>query len=117
MTSAIATKKAVASKKTCEQAFKWYLKAADEGLDAAQYKVGTFYLSGQGVDKDLDQAKTWLKKAAQQGYPPAQYHLGKFYARERNRDYSQALAWLEKAQDNGYEPATREILKVKQQAQ
>jgi len=93
------------------------LKAADEGLDTVQYKVGTFYLSGKGVDKDLDQAKIWLGKAAKQGYPPAQFQLGKLYVIQRNRDYSQALAWLERAQNNGYEPATREILKVKQLAQ
>ena len=96
-----------------DEAFLWYGKSADQGLDKAQYKVGIAYLKGSGVDEDAEVAKVWLQKAADQGYPPAQYQLGKLLASKRNKDYSNALVWLQKAQDNGYEPATREIRKVK----
>ena len=50
------------------EAFNWYKKAADKGLDAAQWKLGYMYALGLGIEKDLDKSIYWRKKAAEQGY-------------------------------------------------
>ncbi|VAW74954.1 hypothetical protein MNBD_GAMMA13-2076 [hydrothermal vent metagenome] len=96
-----------------EEAFIWYNKSADQGLDTGQYKVGMAYLKAVGVDKDLELARVWLQKSAGQGYPPAQYQLGKLLASKHYKDYDGALAWLQKAQNSGYERAASEIRKLK----
>jgi len=40
------------------------------------FLVGTKYLHGVGVDKNIDRARDWLQKSAENGYPPAQQVLG-----------------------------------------
>ena len=77
-------------------------------------KIGLFYLSGTGTDKDAAAALAWLEKSAAQGYSPAQYKLGKLYASAAgHRDYERPLDWPQKAQDNGYEPATSELIRLR----
>jgi TPR repeat protein len=46
-----------------EDASQWWLKSAEMGYAQCQFYIGTAYLIGSGVDKDLSQAKYWLKKA------------------------------------------------------
>ncbi|KAF9082398.1 hypothetical protein BGX29_003910 [Mortierella sp. GBA35] len=55
----------------------WFRKAADQGLEDAQYRIGILYKNGQGVSQDYTQAMNWLKKATDQGRTDAhiQYEL------------------------------------------
>jgi hypothetical protein len=59
------------------QALSWYLKAAEQGLAAAQNRVGVLYARGEfGVPQDREQALRWFLTAAQQSYAHAQLNLG-----------------------------------------
>lgn len=90
-------------------AFHWYLQAAQNGLTAAEYKVGMFYLSdSQAVAKSPAKAKQWLEKAANRGYVDAQLQLGLLYEEGTLASQSQkqenekiALGWYKKAADAG----------------
>lgn len=54
-----------------EEAARWYKLAAQHGVAHAQYRLGVFYHSGRGVQKDKEQTRFWWRKAAEQGYRPA----------------------------------------------
>jgi hypothetical protein len=58
-----------------EEAFKWYKKAAEQGLAAAQYNLAFCYNKGKGTEKNLTKALKWAKKAYGQHYPNAQFLL------------------------------------------
>lgn len=45
----------------------WYRKAADQGYSDAQFRLGSLYEHGYGVNRDIDQARIWYQKAADQG--------------------------------------------------
>ena len=62
-------------KKDPGQAAHWYRRAAEQGLAAAQLKLGECYENGFGVKKDLKQAVYWYGKAAEQGDGMAQRAL------------------------------------------
>ena len=49
-----------------EEAFKWYLKAAELGHPEAQLIVGECYTWGHGTARNHDKAFLWLLKAAEQ---------------------------------------------------
>ena len=67
------------------EAFKWYRKAAEQGLALAQKNLGLCYLNGQGVIKDVEEAKRWLRKAAQQGDEEAADQLNAIKSKEALR--------------------------------
>lgn len=50
-----------------EEAYKWYLKAAEQGYAEAQYTIGTFYENGTWVEQDDEKALEWYSKAMDQG--------------------------------------------------
>ena len=50
-------------------------KAAERGLENAQFTVAVMFFYGQGVNVDKEKAKNWFKKAAQQGSSEAQKYL------------------------------------------
>lgn len=57
------------------EAVKWYRQAADQGDVLAQFNLGVFYETGEGVSVDQEQAINWYRKAAQQGHADAQEAL------------------------------------------
>ena len=63
-----------------EEAFKWFYKAAVEGLADAQTKLGFFYESGIGAEVDFDEAIYWYQQAANQGNADAKYYLGSCFS-------------------------------------
>ena len=76
-------------------AFKWFLKAADQGHAAAQYKVACAYEEGRGVDKDYAESLKWCRKAAEQGHRWAQYQVAGAYTYGRgvDKDLNEAAKW------------------------
>jgi len=69
----------------------------------AQYNLGTFYESGQGVPQDYAQAVDLYRRAANQGLAAAQFNLGLLYDNGQgvDRDYAQAAQWYLKAAEQG----------------
>ena len=62
-----------------EEAFKWYMKAAEAGFPAGQDGVGKCYEKGIGVKKDLAKAIEWYEKAGAAGYSSSLFSLGNIY--------------------------------------
>ena len=54
--------------KDYRQSFRWYLKAAEQGMSKAQAQVAFMYAYGQGVTKDLAESYAWYNIALENGY-------------------------------------------------
>jgi len=64
-------------------AFRFYFKAAEKGVAAAQFNVGNMYANGIGVPKDDFEALLWFRQAADQGLAEARYNLALAYEHGR----------------------------------
>lgn len=53
---------------------------ADKGEAEAQYRLGTLYAEGKGVEQNDATAMSWFKRSAEQGNALAQYNVGASYA-------------------------------------
>ena len=84
---------------------------AEQGLAAAQFKLGLLYANGQGVPKDDVQARQWYEKAAAQGHADAQVNLGILfvYGRGVPQDYKMAVYWLRLSANQGNDLAQRKL--------
>jgi len=58
------------------EAFKWYLKSAQNDCVTAQNNVGLLLLNGHGCSKNYTSARSWFQKAAERGNAEAQYNYG-----------------------------------------
>ena len=78
------------------EALQWFRKAAEQGHDGAQFRLGIMYSGGRGVTRDDTEAVQWYRKAAEQGDAYAQYALGMIYGQGRGvpQDYAQAHMWF-----------------------
>lgn len=87
-----------------EEAFRWYLEAANKGSAKAQFSLGDMYYRGVGVPKDYAEALRWIQKAADQGDAKAESALGYAYFNGMGlpRDDVRAMLWYRKAADQGY---------------
>ncbi|MGG4603834.1 tetratricopeptide repeat protein [Paenalcaligenes sp. Me131] len=76
-----------------EQAFSWYLKAAEQGV--APGSVAYMYATGTGVAQNDQEAAVWYAKGAEQGDAVSQVNLGRYYEHgtgvEENMDKAKAL--------------------------
>lgn len=81
------------------------LKAAEQGMAAAQNEIGQLYENGDGVVKNETQAFEWYDKAAKQGFAKAMWSVGQCYknAVGVKRDYAIALDWMAEAATVGYQ--------------
>lgn len=86
-----------------DQAFNWYMKAAVQGLDVAQWNVGHCYKLAIGTEEDATQAFQWYMKAAEQGYDLAQTEVGACfrYGYGVDENKPQAFEWYMKAAQQG----------------
>lgn len=93
------------------EAVKWMLKAAEQGYDQAQYKLGLdYYMKGLEAKKDdlspdsnFKAAMNWFHKAADQGYIAAQLKLGEMYQVGKGAPVNceEAARWFRKAAELG----------------
>ena len=81
------------------EAHKWFLRAAFQGVAAAQAKVCEFSREGRGVPRNDEEAFKWCRKAAEQGHVVSQLRLAEMYRGgigvERNP--KEARKWEDKA--------------------
>jgi TPR repeat protein len=79
-----------------EEAFKWYLRAAEYGDDRGQFYVGESFYHGRIVPQDYIQACKWFTLSAEKGYAIAQYYLGHMYYRGNGVpiDEKEAMRWF-----------------------
>jgi len=58
-----------------EEAVSWFRESAQLDDEDAQFMLGTCYLKGDGIAKNLESARKWLEMAGT-GHAEAQYYLG-----------------------------------------
>ena len=79
------------------------IKKAEQGDVEAQFNLGYYYHSGEGVEQSEKKALYWWQKAAEQGHAEAQFNLGvvheKGYGVEQS--YEKAIHWYTKAAEQG----------------
>ena len=87
-----------------KQALVSYRKAAEQGLAIAQYKLGTMYEHGLGIEKDLEQAVFWYRQAADREDADAQHNLAWLYefGLGVEQDETQAAFWYCSAAKKGH---------------
>ena len=89
--------------KNKEEAFKWFMKAAEQGDAEAQYTVGAMYNTGEGVVKNKEEGFKWLMKAAEEGDKNAQFNVGKMFDTGEGaaQNKEEAFKWYNKAAEQG----------------
>ena len=92
------------------KAVELYKKAAGQGLDAAELRLGEIYLDGDLVTPDFAEAKTYLEKSAYQGDAHAAMLLGQMYriGIGLTAQPTEAYAWSEVGALEGNTLAKRE---------
>ncbi|HRD49157.1 MAG: sel1 repeat family protein [Candidatus Competibacter sp.] len=98
-----------------QEAFKWYLKAANQGYAPAQVNLGALYAEGHGVPQDFQEALAWYHKAAGQGYALAQFNLGVMCIAGQggiSKDHMMAYVWFSRAAMQGDEDARQAQKKI-----
>lgn len=85
-------------------------KRAEQGDTKAQEKLGSMYLTGQGVALDFYQAAYWFRKSAEQGNDAGQFEIGllHYFGSVQAQDgsveapnYNQAAYWFSKSAEQG----------------
>ncbi|MFK7894996.1 MAG: ankyrin repeat domain-containing protein [Myxococcota bacterium] len=98
-----------------EDAVRIWRTSADRGSSRAQYRLGSAYRVGLGVEKDLPLAITWLERSAEGGEAEAQYDLGVLYQSgsgiRPNRE--KALEWLGRAARGGHKNAAKRLAEIR----
>ncbi len=81
------------------KALEYYMEAAKQGDAAAQYRIGHFYATGKGVEKNIEVAKEWLLKSANQNFAMSQLRL--YFIFEEEGNITEAVRWLAIAANTG----------------
>lgn len=94
-----------------EEAFDWFMKAADGGNAAAQYNLGLCYRNGWGVASDSLESFNWFMKAAEGGNASAQYKLGLCYLDGKGvvPDSLESFKWINKAAEQDHTGALNQL--------
>ena len=82
-----------------EQAFHWYLLAAEQGHTGAMREVGNAYLLELGTGIDYSNAHFWFLKAAKNEDTLAEFSLGSMFfdGKGRDKDVASAINWFKRA--------------------
>lgn len=85
--------------KNYEEAYDWFMKAAEGGNASAQYNLGLCYRNGWGVAPDSLESFNWFMKSAEGGNASAQYKLGLCYLDGSGvpQDSLESFNWINKA--------------------
>lgn len=87
---------------------------ANSGDAAAQFDLGTLYMNGDGVQKDVQTAIDWYTKAGNQGDPDAEFNLGVMYDNGIGvaQDQKRAIDWYTKAARQGDKDAQARLAQM-----
>ena len=87
-----------------DQGLKLIQSAAEQGLREAELLLGTIYLNGDGISKDVTQAIFWLQKAGDGGNGDAFTNLGNIYCDGDGvpRDRRKGVGYHKKSADMGF---------------
>ncbi|PNK60219.1 SEL1-like repeat protein [Psychrobacter sp. FDAARGOS_221] len=87
-----------------EQAFFWYVRAANNGYPGADINVANMYVAGKGVDVDYQKAIDLYQQAIADGYPVAINNLGDMYENGYGvpQDFEKAKAYYLQAIENNF---------------
>lgn len=94
-----------------EEAIEYYRKSADQGNAQGQYGLGTMYLAGEGVNRDVEKALFWFTRAAEKNHVDAvkgcaQIHLARLANASANTMADPTvISMIERAADHRYLPA------------
>lgn len=92
------------------EAFRWFLKAAEQGETTAQLRLADLYLDGRGVLRDAARAAHWYAMAVGQS-AEAQWKLGALFQEGDGVQKSPeiAAAMYRRAADQGYADAQNSL--------
>lgn len=96
-------------KEKYEEAFRFLLPCAEQGIAEAQAQVGVMYQLGMGVMRDIKVAVRWLTLAAENGRGDAAHNLGTLYltcAPDVRVSKKKSTDWYRKAKNLGFEVAS-----------
>ena len=84
-------------------AAEWFSRSADQGFALAQYRLGSLYEKGVGVERSYDRARSLYEKAANAGNARAMHNLGVLFVENGDGwpDYASAAGWFRKAAEYG----------------
>jgi TPR repeat protein len=82
-----------------ETAFRWYMKASEQGYARAQNALGSCYYWGKGIEQDYNNAIVYYRLAAEQNDPHACNNLGVCYEEGNGvpKDLGMAKLYYKKA--------------------
>lgn len=88
-----------------KEAFKCYMRSAEQGCVEAMSKLGLMYSRGYGVAHSFTEAAKWYAMAAEVDFPEALHNLGVLYCEGRGvtRDMDKAVEMWYRASEKGYE--------------
>lgn len=94
-------------KKDISAAFKWFLKAAEQGHPQAQYKIAAAYHFGKGIAANPELAVRWYRRAAGQGVAEAQHNLAHMLLNGTGtaRSPGEAARWYAENARHGFGPS------------
>ncbi len=86
------------------RALREFRPAAEAGEAPAQVYLGTMYLHGVGVKRDVAEAARWFLRAAEQGDAEGQAMIGAMYfdGAGVRQDGDEALRWFRRAAEQGF---------------
>ncbi len=89
------------------EAHRYFVLAAEQGVDEAQYYVGMGHFLGLGARQSFKDAIKWFRVSAEKGFPKAQYAMGQCYLNGYGvyRDIGFAKLWFTMAADKEYSTA------------
>jgi len=84
-------------------AAEWFGKAASQGMAPAQYRLGSFYEKGIGVERNGERARILYQQAADAGNARAMHNLAVLFVEggDGKPDYANAAVWFRKAAEYG----------------
>ncbi len=92
-------------KQDYKEAFKCYMRSAEQGYDVAMCNLGLMYSRGYGVRQSYSEAAKWYAMAAEVDFPEALHNLGVLYCEGRGvpRDMDKAVELWYRAASKGFE--------------
>lgn len=95
-------------------AFKYFLKAAENGNEFAKYCLGMYCYRGTGTEQDYKKAAEWFQTAAEKGNHDAQFILGCQYEEGNGveQNYESAVYWYKKSAEQENEKAKEALRRL-----